>query len=107
MITFEGFRKDMGWSTLEFSQEQLQAIHDAVSQEYGTFEQLDTDMGITENDTTHFSDVSLAETIGYLNDLSDVNIIETVLTAPYGYNGTSGTIYYLHEENTYCLVLFN
>lgn len=108
MVSLEQFKKDMEWSTLEFTEVQLERIYATVNVEYASFGQLTQEVGDMEDDSdtvTYFSDCALSEAVGYLNDLGDCDIITNVLTLPYGHNGTSATLYYLNEDAMYCLVI--
>lgn len=107
IVTIEQFKKDMEWSTLDFTEVQLGQIYDTISTDYASFVQLNEEIEGLENEDTStcFMDCSLSETVGYLKDLEDVEIITNVLTLAYGHNGFSATLYYLNDDGMYCLVM--
>lgn len=107
MVTFEGFKKNMDWNTMEFTPDQLKNIYNGVVEnEYATFDEINNDYEIEENDMVYIVDVNLHSVVEFLGDLEN-EIVYQVLTSHYGYNGTTATIYYLKDDNSYCLVMFN
>lgn len=98
MIKLEQFKKDMSWSMLSFTEEQLQQILNAVEQdEFASVEEFADEYG---DETMYFVDKNLSAIIENFSDLGEDEIIENIVS-PF----SDIYLFYLEEDEVYLAVI--